>query len=97
MYKHLRDDGGRLSVTFSSHHPDARVPNPKLLALHAACSRVVHMSGATEAFDELDRNAGAFDESERDPEKTSVPAFNDSSASLPDHLVTPFATILKVA
>ena len=73
MYKHLRDDGGRLSVTFSSYHPDARVPNPKLLALHATCARVVHISGAAEAFKELDRNAEAFDESERDSEEISTP------------------------
>jgi len=71
-YNRLRDDGGRLSVTFSSNHADARLPNPKLLALHAACARVVHMSGADEAFYELDHNAKAFDELESDFEEMSV-------------------------
>ena len=61
MYKYLRDDGGRLSVTFSSSHADARLPNHRLLALHAACARVVHMSGADEAFYKLDRDAEAID------------------------------------
>lgn len=61
---HLRDDFGRLSVTFCSNHADARLPNPKLLALHAACARVVHMSGAEEAFDDPDPNAEPSDESE---------------------------------
>jgi len=71
-YKHVRDDDGRLSVTFSSNHADARPPNPKLLALHAASARVVHMSGAAQAFHELDRNAKTFDELECDFEEMSV-------------------------
>ena len=106
-YKHLRDDVGRLSVTFSSNHAGARPPNPKLLALHAASARVEHMSGAAKAFRELDRNAELFDEldcnaeasdeSERDSEETSVFAFDGSSARTPDHSVTPIATILSVA
>ena len=69
LYNHLHDDNGRLSVTFSSNHKDARLPNPKLLALHAACARVVHMSGAAEAFDDLDRNAEALDELECDSDE----------------------------
>lgn len=87
MFRHLHVDGDQLSVTFSSNHKDARVPNPKLLALHAACARVAHMSGAAEAFDEL----------ERDVEVTRVLAFDGSSAHLLDHLMTPFATIPGIA
>jgi len=117
LYGALRDDGGRLSVTFTSNRKDARLPNPKLLALHAACARVVHMSGAAAAFRDLDRNADALDESECDSdaldesecdsdaldesecdsEYMSVFAFDDLSVRLPDHSVTPFATIPGVA
>jgi len=50
---YLGVDGDRLSVTFSSQVPGARLPNPQLLALHAACTRVIHMSGAAGFFDEL--------------------------------------------
>ena len=32
------------------------LPDPRLLALHAVCVRVAHMSGAAEALDELDRD-----------------------------------------
>ena len=83
----MRVDGNRLSVTFSSNNPDARLPNPKLLALHAACARVAHMSGAAEAFDEL----------ERDVEETRVLTFDGSSARLLDHLMSPSMTISGVA
>ena len=85
----LRDDGNRLYVTFSSYNnnQNARLPNPKLLALHAACARVAHMSGAAEAFDEL----------ERDVEETRVLAFDGSSARLLDHLMSPSMTISGVA
>ena len=95
----MRVDGNRLSVTFSSNNPDARLPNPKLLALHAACARVAHMSGAAEAFDELecDVEDETFDESERDVEETRVLAFDRSSARLLDHLMSPSMAISGVA
>lgn len=86
MFGHLDADGNRLFVEFSSS-VDAQYPNPKLLALHAACARVAHMSGAAEAFDEL----------ERDVEDTRVLASDGSSARLLDHLITPFAAIPGVA
>jgi len=54
LTKYLDADGDRLSVTFSSRVPGARLPNPQLLALHAACARVVHMSGAVGFFSELE-------------------------------------------
>jgi len=54
--EHPLTGSDRPSVTFSSNHENARVPNPRLLALHAGCARVVHMSGDTEDFDELERN-----------------------------------------
>ncbi|KAF9654326.1 hypothetical protein BDM02DRAFT_3106658 [Thelephora ganbajun] len=86
MFGHLCVDGGRLYVTFSSNE-NTRLPDPKLLALHAACARVVRMSGAAEALDEL----------ERDVEGTRVLAFDGSSAHLLDHLMSRFATIPGVA
>jgi hypothetical protein len=44
-------------VTFTSSDPIALpVPSPELLALHAACAKVAHLSGAGEEIDELDRD-----------------------------------------
>jgi hypothetical protein len=40
-------------VTFVSPSPNLPLPNPKLLALHAACARVCVMSGAAEYFDKI--------------------------------------------
>ncbi|KAJ7643827.1 hypothetical protein FB45DRAFT_282536 [Roridomyces roridus] len=48
------------------------LPDPRLLALHAVCVRVAHMSGAAEALDEFDR----------DMEETSVLAEDGASAHL---------------
>ena len=33
-------------IEFRSHHPDIPLPNPRYLALHAACSEVANLSGA---------------------------------------------------
>ena len=95
----MRINGNCLYVTFSSNNLDARLPNPKLLALHAACARVAHMSGAAKTFDELecDVEDEAFDELERDVEETRVLAFDGSSACLLDHLTPPSMTIPGVA
>ena len=71
---------------FTSNHGDAQLPNPKLLTLHAACARVVRMSGAAEAIDKL----------ECDVEEMRVLAFDGSSSHLLDHLMIPFATISGV-
>jgi hypothetical protein len=44
-------------VTFTSSDPtNLPVPSPELLALHAACAKVAHLSGASEHIDELDRD-----------------------------------------
>ncbi|KAJ7475697.1 hypothetical protein FB451DRAFT_956088, partial [Mycena latifolia] len=32
------------------------LPDPRLLALHAVCARVAHMSGAAEVLDKFDRD-----------------------------------------
>jgi len=76
---HLRQDGDRLLVTFSSS-TGAPLPNRQLLALHAVCARVAHLSGAFQAIDELE-----------DVEDTCALTF-DGSSHLLDHLIVPFAT-----
>ncbi|KAF8144291.1 hypothetical protein K438DRAFT_1632022 [Mycena galopus ATCC 62051] len=48
------------------------LPDPRLLALHAVCVRVAHMSGAAQALDDFDR----------DLEDTPVLARNGASANL---------------
>jgi len=87
MFGHLRADGNHLCVTFSSNYENTWVPNPKLLALHAACAWVAHMSGAAKAFDEF----------ECDVKDARILAFDGSSVPLLDHLMTPFAAIPGVA
>ena len=74
------DDFGRLFVTFSPNDNGLALPDPRLLALHATCARVAHMSGAAEAFEKV----------ERDLEDTMVLAKDGSSARLLDHLLAPF-------
>ena len=45
-------------VTFSTHDPEhLPVPAPELLALHATCCKVAHLSGATEYIDRVYRDA----------------------------------------
>jgi len=83
LFEYLRDDdGGRLSVTFSSNRTGARLPNPRLLALHAACARAAHTSGAAWVLDKLEYD-----------EETSDLASDGSSARLLSDLMAPFAVI----
>ena len=46
------------TVTFTSAFPELPLPDPRYLALHAACAKVAHLSGAGEyierTFRELD-------------------------------------------
>lgn len=72
MFGHLHVDGDRLSVKFLLNHENARFPDPRLLALHAAYARVLHTPSAAEAFDEFTR----------DVEETRAFAFDRSSARL---------------
>ena len=44
-------------MEFRSDLEGAPPPDSQLLALHAACARVAHMSGAAEFFNELERDA----------------------------------------
>ena len=73
-------------VDFSRNIEKASCPNNQLLALHAACARVAHMSGAAEFLDKL----------EHDAEETAVLAFDGSSASLLGDLLSAHAVIAGV-
>ncbi|KAF8347441.1 hypothetical protein F5887DRAFT_31694 [Amanita rubescens] len=49
-------------VTFTSPDPSILpYPSPQLLALHAACAKVAHLSGAGECIDEFDRDTDDLD------------------------------------
>ena len=79
--------GGPIFVEFNSKHENAPPPDPFLLALHATCARVARMSGAAEFFDQVEWEA----------EETRVLASDGSSATLLDHLLSPFSVIPAVA
>ncbi|KAF8258603.1 hypothetical protein EI94DRAFT_1754170 [Lactarius quietus] len=54
---HLESDTlNRLFVTFSRTDDSQEYPDPQLLGLHAVCARVAHMSGAADAFYEVERD-----------------------------------------
>ena len=46
-------DGTPMVVEFVSCYQGAPPPDPQLLALHATCTRVAHMSGAAKFLDQL--------------------------------------------
>lgn len=76
-------DGAPMVVDFTPRAENAPLPpDPRLLALHAACARVAHMSGAT----------GFIDQVEQDMEETKVLAYDGSFAPLLSHLLSPFAS-----
>ena len=70
-------------VEFRSGYRGAPPPDPQLLALHATCARVAHMSGAAQFFNQL----------QWDAEETDVLAFDRSSAGLLSNLISPFSVI----
>jgi len=74
-------------VDFSSNYEDVPPPHPQMLALHAICARVAHMSGAAEFLDKL----------KLDAEETSVLAFDGSSAHLLCNLISPYSVVHGVA
>ncbi|KAJ3748142.1 hypothetical protein DFH05DRAFT_1534083 [Lentinula detonsa] len=43
-------------IEFTSSYPKLPLPSPDLLALHAVCAKVAHLSGAGEYIEQLDRN-----------------------------------------
>ncbi|KAI9573823.1 hypothetical protein HD554DRAFT_2251697 [Boletus coccyginus] len=72
-------DGAPMFVEFTSKVKEVPPPDPLLLAFHATCARVAHISGAAEFFDWL----------EWDAEETNVLAFDGSSAQLLSNLMSP--------
>ena len=80
-------DGAPMVVEFASGYKEAPPPEPQLLALHATCARVAHMSGAAKFFNQL----------QWDAEETNVLAFDGSSAGLLSNLMSPFSVIHGVA
>ncbi|KAF8239177.1 hypothetical protein L208DRAFT_119564 [Tricholoma matsutake] len=63
-------------ITFTTpNHDTLPVPSPKLLALHAACAKVAHLSGAGEYIDKIDR----------DVEDLGVLSYDGASSSVLDH------------
>jgi hypothetical protein len=70
-------------VTFSTPDPvKFPVPSPTYLAIHAACAKVAHLSGAAEFIDKLDRDI--------EDGKTLDP--NGSSANMLEHAMSKLQT-----
>ena len=80
-------NGAPVFVEFNVQLEKVPPPDPLLLGLHAACARVVHMSGAAELFGQI----------ERDAEDIRVLAFDGSSAPLLSNLLSPHSVIRGVA
>ena len=76
-------DGAPMVVELASSYQEAPPPDPQLLALHATCARVAHMSGAAKFFNQM----------QWDAEETDVLAFDGSSAGLLSSLISPFSVI----
>ena len=87
-----------MMVNFSSVHEGAPPPSPLLLALHATCARVAHLSGAAESLEKLDQDAEKAEEVEfldkldLNAEESGVPVFHGLSAHLFNSLTSPCAT-----
>ncbi|KEP47309.1 hypothetical protein V565_160520 [Rhizoctonia solani 123E] len=70
------------TVHFTTSTPDLPLPNPRYLALHAACARVVHLSGASEAISSIIRKM----------EQTPVLSEDGSSAELLEIMLSVHST-----
>ena len=63
-------------MTFTTPNPATLpVPSPELLALHAACAKVAHLSGAGEYIDKIDR----------DIEDLGVLSYDGASSNILNH------------
>jgi hypothetical protein len=71
------------SVTFTTN-TDLDLPDRRYLALHAACAKVLHLSGAAEAIDSI----------LRDLEDTKVLSQDGASAELLDYLLFTDSTMV---
>ncbi|KAK7047843.1 hypothetical protein VNI00_006171 [Paramarasmius palmivorus] len=49
-------EGSSSCIKIMKENPDQFLPDPKLLALHATCARVAHMSGVAKVLNEWDRD-----------------------------------------
>ena len=54
--------GTVMTVDLSPDHRGGQPPDPQLLALHATCSRVAHLSGAIKVLHRLKQDFRALDE-----------------------------------
>jgi hypothetical protein len=73
----------RQFVTFSTTNPvNLPVPSPELLSLHATCSKVAHLSGASEYIDKIYRDVDTIDVLSADG--TSGDMLNYLLSSLPN-------------
>ena len=61
------------------------LPDPRLLALHAVCARVAHISGAAEYFDDMTWDA----------EETQILANDGSTALLLADLLAPYTNSIE--
>lgn len=66
------------TITFTSHHPELPLLERRYLALHAACAKVVHFSGAALVIDQI----------LRDVEEMQVLSGDGSSGELLVHLLS---------
>jgi len=66
---------------------EALMPNPCLLALHAICARLVHMSGAAEVYDMVSLD---------DAEEITVLAEDGANSDLLYHLLAPYRDISQM-
>jgi hypothetical protein len=64
-------------ITLTTTNPNLPVPDPELLALHAACAKVAHLSGAATYIEDFDR----------DVEDLNVLAGDGRSADLLSHAI----------
>lgn len=68
----LKPIPGPKTFTLQSSHPDLALPDPRYLALHCACAKMAHFSGAVEVVDDIIKEL----------EETQVLASDGASADL---------------
>ncbi|KAG6378378.1 hypothetical protein JVT61DRAFT_12633 [Boletus reticuloceps] len=82
------DDGAPIIVNFPSYGAEVPPPSPGLLALHATCARVAHMSGAAEFFYQLEEDIE--DSMQVDVEEYASPCFHGSSVHTLSNMLSSF-------
>ena len=75
------------TVTFTSRDPEKLpLPSPEYLAIHAACARVAHLSGAGEHIDKVLREL----------EDNKVLSKDGASAEALEHALLPLSQQIRV-